>query len=152
MTSDYNPRLQKYGELWRKFSKEKKPASDFPNPKVKSQEDSIKWSLKLQNTLDKKAQKTGHSTDNVKKEFSTGSKTFIPSLFPNLTRVHWGLAHVNMLLREGNQLDFDGLLVVPDEQALEQSRADVKNDNLDFDFDNVDELFLEQETVTEQSY
>jgi hypothetical protein len=144
---NYSPKINIYQQLWRKFSKEKKPASALPAPKIQSQEDSIKWSLELQKTLDKKALKTGRTREDIKKEFTSGSEQFIPSLYPDLTRVHWGLAKVNMSIR-GSQLDADGLLFAPEKQDIEQAKQDIEENKLYFDFDNFDELFLDESLET----
>jgi len=151
LLTNYNSRAGIYSELWRKFSKEKKPASDAPAPKVKTQEDSIKWSLKLQDALNKKVQKTGHTFTDIKKEFTSGCAAFIPSLYPELTRVHWALAKVNLFIR-ASELDLDGLLIAPEAQDIEEAKKEVTAAGLDFDFDNLDELFLEGEEEGEKEY
>jgi len=139
----YTPKLKTYQQLWRELSKEKKPASALPTPKVKSQEDSVKWSMELQKTLDKKVQKTGHTYDDVRKEFTTGSNQFVSAIYPNLTRTHWGLAKVNMFIRASG-LDRDGLLIIPEEQDILEAQKDVEENGLFFDFDTPDELFLDK--------
>lgn len=132
----------------------------------------IEFSKKIIEALKNKAKE--HNSKNkkkvtlgqLKKVFRRGAGAFSSSHRPGMTRVGWSIARVNMFLKmvRGGKVkdsyrkadsditrasvsDYEiELNFEPDDEDFAQAQEDIKNYKLeDFDFSNVDELYLDDE-------
>lgn len=124
--------------------------------------EALKNKVKEHNSKNKKKVTLGQ----LKKVYRRGAGAFSSSHRPGMTRGGWAMARVNMFLKmvRGGQVkdsyrkaDSDVARasisvfeieanLEPDDEDFAQAEEDIKNYNLnDFDFDSVDELYLDDE-------
>jgi hypothetical protein len=124
--------------------------------------EALKNKVKEHNSKNKKKVTLGQ----LKKVFRRGAGAFSSSHRPGMTRVGWSMARVNMFLKmvRGGKVkdsyrkadsditrasvsDYEvEVNFEPDDEDFAQAQEDIKNYKLeDFDFSNVDELYLDDE-------
>ena len=124
--------------------------------------EALKNKVKEHNSKNKKKVTLGQ----LKKVFRRGAGAFSSSHRPGMTRVGWSMARVNMFLKmvrggkvkdsyrkadsditKASVSDYEiEVNFEPDDEDFAQAQEDIKNYKLeDFDFSNVDELYLDDE-------
>ena len=123
--------------------------------------EALKNKVKEHNSKNKKKVTLGQ----LKKVFRRGAGAFSSSHRPGQSRVSWAMARVNMFIKmvsggkvkdsykkadsdivkaSINDFVIEAELELTDEDFI-QAQEDIKDYNLDFDFNNVDELYLDDE-------
>ena len=123
--------------------------------------EALKNKVKEHNSNNKKKVTLGQ----LKKVFRRGAGAFSSSHRPGQSRVSWAMARVNMFLKmvsggkvkdsykkadsdiikaSTNDFIIEAELELTDEDFM-QAQQDIKDYNLEFDFNNVDELYLDDE-------
>ena len=123
--------------------------------------EALKNKVKEHNSKNKKKVTLGQ----LKKVFRRGAGAFSSSRRPGQSRVSWAMARVNMFIKmvsggkvkdsykkadsdivkaSINDFIIEAELELTDEDFI-QAQEDIKDYNLDFDFNNVDELYLDDE-------
>jgi len=124
----------------------------------------IEYSNKIVAALEAKAKKHNKENerkktkvDTLKKVYKSSALDYQPS--EDITKNLWCMARVNMFLKllcgkladvelkkiENEQQDFDiSSSLIPSETDIELAKEDIKNYNLDFNFENVNDLYLDE--------
>lgn len=121
LLNGYSVLLPKYQELWGKYGKTEKSKVNT-SLVISTQEDSIKWSLKLQTVFDILAKELGKTPEEVRQLFIEGING--PTLLTN--KIYAGLANISHWV------------AVTPEQIAERF-------GLFFDINSIDDLFLSYE-------
>tara|TARA_Y100000593_G_scaffold94174_1_gene191986 strand:- start:2479 stop:2946 length:468 start_codon:yes stop_codon:yes gene_type:complete len=137
---------EEYSRLWRKVNRIEEPSKEesldnclnseqFPDPiLISSQEDSVKYSSRVLDYLRQKMK--NHNKSNEKKvslgdligEFRFGAKLNTN----DASRVVRGLSYVNQFLGQS------------DDDNFSKAKKETLNNNLNFDFEDIDDLYIEK--------
>jgi|TARA_R110000751_G_scaffold50614_1_gene111685 hypothetical protein len=136
------------------------PASRF-NSEIQSQQEAISFSVKVTEALRDKRKHHNHrqegkvSLSQLKEVYRKAAKCFNESLRPNHSRGCWAMARVNMFIRLAsidnakiaealNSSLITSLDEMPCSVDFFKASADIEEYKLDYDFKDVDELYLEE--------
>lgn len=133
MIDDYSPLLSKYQELWATYGDGKVKCLDtLPVPIIISQDDAVRWSLKLRELFAAKAGEIGYSADVVRRVFMVANATVDKLPKEAATRLFSVLSLCYSALGRQNY----------DIEAA----ADIEKFGLFFDYSLADDLFLSDES------
>ena len=126
----------------------------------------IDYSIKLIDFLSAKTREHNNHDENksvtllqLKAVFSNAAELWNKQFDPKVKIQEWSVARVNMFLaiKAGRKIEYDiknlsskhildaSHIVIPIEEDYEQAKKDMETYNLDFDFENIDNLYIKQE-------
>ena len=125
-----------------------------PEPEENSEALFVEYSNKIVGVLQSKVKEYNKENKNkktniriLKKVFRNASREF-PEECDNVTKTLWCMARVNAYLGLASgdlKRNFDcSASIIPSEDDFVKAKTDVEKFNLNFDFDNIDDLYLDE--------